>query len=179
MLLAKKLNLSRFKKNAQGLIEFAMIIEQADRLSRERIIAQAEQQDPDLLTRAMKKVVYFEELIYLDETILAEILANTTGKVLAYALWETPEDFRTAVLKQMGQKELRALKDEEERLSSKTEKGLILGAQKQIIKIGRQLEKKQKFLFELTTCPRFQKRRKPAPIESEENQKLAANDAKK
>lgn len=178
MLLAKKLNLTRFKKNVHGLIEFAVILEQAEPTNREQIIQQTEQQDPDLLLRAMKKVVFFEELIYLDETILAEILANTTGKVLAYALWEAPPDFRNALLRQMGQKELRAFKDEEERLAG-TEKGLVLGAQKQILKIARALEAKDKFVFELTTCPRFQRKRKPQPIEVPNDQKLAEGDAKK
>jgi flagellar motor switch protein FliG len=164
MLFEKKLNLSRFKKNAQGIIDFAILIEQAEPANRDRIIEQASQQDEDFLRRVMKKVVFFEELIYLDETIIAEILSRTSAKVLAHALWKMPDEFRNKVLKQIGHRERRQFADEEERLTQTGNPSLSQGAQKQILKVARQLEAQDKFSFELTNCPRF-KLKRPVPVE--------------
>lgn len=159
MLLAKKLNLSRFKRSMQGMVEFATLIEQADPQNREKIIKQAESQDEEFLRKAMKRVVFFEELIYLDESILAEILSRTTPKVLAYSLWGQTEEFRTKILKQIGQREVRLFKDEEEKMGDAMTAALSLGGQRQILKVARQLESQQKFQFELSNCPRFKLKR--------------------
>jgi flagellar motor switch protein FliG len=155
MPLAKKLNLTRFKKSQQGLIEFATLIEQADPQSRTRIMEQAEQQDGEFLRKVMKRVVFFDELVYIEETILAEILSKTSSKVLAYALHEMGEDFNTKLLKQVGHRELKQYHDEKEKMGSEISQGLVLGARKQILKNARVLEAQNKFSFELSSCPRF------------------------
>ncbi len=156
----KKLDLNRFKRSMQGLIDFAMLIEQADPANRAKIIEQAEQQDSEFVFKVMRKVVFFEELIYLDEAIQAEIFAKTTSKVLAYALIGAPEELRNAVMKQMGHRERKLLKEEEEKMGDHPPSSLALGAQKQILKTARQLEAQMKFTFELTTCPRFKLKKK-------------------
>ncbi len=160
----KKLNLSRFKRSMQGLIDFAMLIEQADPANRVRILEQAEAQDADFVFKVMRKVVFFEELIYLDETIQAEIFAKTSSKVLAYSLIGTPAELRTSVLKQMGHRERKLLQDEEEKMGATPPSSLALGAQKQILKTARQLEAQNKFVFELSACPRFKLKRKRATV---------------
>ena len=159
MLIAKKINLTRFKKSMQGLVDFATLLEQADPAHRQKIIEQAEQQDKDFLHKAMRKVVFFDELIYIDETIIAEILSKTSPKVLAYALKGMEENFRSTMLKQIGYRELRLFKDEEEKMGAALSPGLILGAQKQILKMARHLESQNKFVFEISSCPRFNKKK--------------------
>src|SRR5947209_15872356 len=77
----KKLNLSRFKKSMQGLIDFAVLLEQAEPTNRDSLIEIATRQDSEFLHRVMRKVVFYEELIYLDEAILAELLASVTPKL--------------------------------------------------------------------------------------------------
>jgi flagellar motor switch protein FliG len=167
MQLRKKLNLSRFKRSTQGLIEFAILIEQADPSQRDRIISQADEQDPELLYKAMRKVVFFEELIYLEETMVAEILAKTSAKVLAYALQGTPPEFREKMLAQIGYREKKLFQDEAERLDT-VPPTLVAGAQKQIIKSARLMEAQGKFAFELADCPRFRQKKKRKTAETEE-----------
>lgn len=162
MQLQKRLNLSRFKKSMQGLIEFATLIEQADPSHREKIIAQAEAQDPDLLYKAMRKVVFFEELTHMEETIVAEVLSKISPKVMAYALKGMPEEFRSFMLKQVGFREKKMFQEEEERMGPTVGQALIVGAQRQILKQARQMEAQNKFNFELTSCPRFGQRKKKA-----------------
>lgn len=155
MPLAKKLNLTRFKKSQQGLIEFATLIEQADPQHRAKIMEQAEKQDSEFLRKVMKRVVFFDELVYMEETILAEILSKTSAKVLAYAVHDMPEDFATKLLKQVGHRELKQFQDEKEKMGAEISQGLVLGARKQILKNARVLEAQNKFSFELSECPRF------------------------
>jgi len=174
MLFVKKLNLNRFKRGTQGLIDFATLIEQADPSNRAKIMEQAETQDSDFLFRVMRKVVFFEELIYMDDTVLAEILGKTSPKILAHALHGVPTEFRDKMLSQIGFREKRLIKDEEEKMGTVTP-SLILGAQKQVLKMARVLESQNKFTFELTTCPRFKtKRSKPVPITAAANAAAAA-----
>ncbi len=160
MLLKKKLNLERFKKSMQGLIEFATLIEQAEPGNREKILRDSTAQDPDFVARALRKVVYFDELGYMDELILAEVLSNISPKVLAHALHGASTLFRTSILKQLGYRSQKALIDEEEKISKEVSQQFVLGAQKQILKMARTLETQGKFVFELHDCPRLTKSKK-------------------
>lgn len=173
-----KLNLSRFKRSMQGIIDFAVLLEQADPAQRAKIIEQAENQDSEFLYKVMKKVVFFEELTYLDDGILAEILSKTSAKVLAFCLQGSEPGFRDKILKMVGHRELRQFRDEEERLGGKINPALILGAQKQVLKTGRTLEAQNKFVFELSSCPRFTiKKRKTQDGEPTESS-ISLNPAK-
>lgn len=156
--MAKKkiLNLDRFKKSTQGLIELACLIEQADPTSAPLIIQQIKQNDYDLCMRVMRKIVFFHELIFLDEGILAEILAGSTPKVTAYALYYENDETKEKFQRLMGLRERRLIRDEEEKMSAPPSKSFVAGAQKTILRTARQLEKKNKFIFELTDCPRFE-----------------------
>jgi flagellar motor switch protein FliG len=160
MLKKNQAYLSRFKHNDQGMIEFATLVEQADPPHREMILKAAEDEDPRFLATAMRRVVYFEELIYVDEMILAEILSKVSPKVLAYALRGTAEDFRQILLKTLGYRELKVTRDEEEQIRQDTPEALVLGARRQILKIARTLEAQQKFVFEVLECPRLARKRK-------------------
>lgn len=151
-------NLKRFKSNAQGIREFAILIEQSEPRARQMIIESAEKEDPRFLAKALRKVVYFEELIYIEETILAEILAKVSPKLLAFAQVGMPPEFCERLKKQLGFRELKLMKDEQEIMKPPTE-GFILGARAQILKAARGLEAQNKFIFELTDCPRFKQRR--------------------
>jgi flagellar motor switch protein FliG len=154
--------LSRFKNNDQGMIEFATLVEQADPPHREMILKAAEEEDPRFLSAAMRRVVYFEEMIYIDEMILAEILSKVSPKVLAYALRGTSEEFRKLLLKTLGHRELKQTRDEEDQVREDTPEALVLGARRQILKIARMLEAQQKFVFEVLECPRLARKRKKA-----------------
>lgn len=147
----------------QGTIDFAVLIEQADPNQREKIIEQAEEQDSEFIYKVMKKVVFFEELVFLDEGILAEILSKTSAKVLAYALNGSSDEFRKKILSFVGHKELKHFQDEEEKLGRALSAPLILGGQRQILKLARTLEAQNKFVFELSSCPRFKQKKKRDP----------------
>lgn len=153
-------NLKRFKGSMQGMREFATLIEQSDPRSRDMIIEAAVKEDERFINQVLRKVVYFEELIFLEETILAEILSKVTPKVLAFALQGMPSEFETTLLKQLGFREKKQFQDERSNMTMKLSEAFVLGAQKQILKMARTLESQNKFVFELADCPRFRGKKK-------------------
>lgn len=144
----------------QGIREFAALLEQSDPKSREMILESAEQEDPRFVEKALRKVVYFEELVYIEETILAELLSKITPKVLAFALTGMDAAFTKVLLDQLGFREKRQLQDEQSNMKTAPSENFILGARKQILKMARSIEKQGKFIFELTDCPRFKAKKK-------------------
>jgi len=159
MFTIKKRDLERFKKTRAGLIEFACILEQASPKVRDKIIAEVGSIDPSFLRAALKKVVFFEELIYLEETTLAEILSYASSKMLAYSIAEMDEAFCKKILGSLDFRKMRQVQDEQEK-SGKISPNMTFGARIQILKIARELEAKEKFVFELVDCPRFKSNRK-------------------
>jgi len=157
MSVIKQRDLERFKKTRAGLIEFACILEQASPKVRDKIITEVGSLDPSFLRAALKKVVYFEEIIYLDESILAELLSHISPKMLAYSISEMSPEFSKVILESLDFRKMRQVQEEQEKMGSPS-KGLVFGSQIQILKIARELEEKDKFVFELVDCPRFKAR---------------------
>ena len=148
-------NLKRFKSSMQGIRDFAILLEQSDPHSREMIIKAANEEDPRFVEQALRKVVYFEELIYMEETILAEILSKVSQKVLAFALQGMTPDFCSTLLKQLGHREKKLLQDEQANMTRQMSENFVLGARKQILKVARGMEDQNKFVFELPDSPQI------------------------
>lgn len=155
MTAVKKADLYRFKKTMQGIIDFATLLEQATPRRRTRIVSELKVVDAPFLGLVMKKVVYFEELELLDEGILAEILSQTTPNILACAIKGMPDTFKKHLLKHLSYPGMKAVLDEEDKILKTASSAFVEGARRQILKIARELEKKNRFVFELAECPRF------------------------
>lgn len=151
----KKLDLSRFKKTMQGLIEFATLLEQASPVRRKRIIEDVEQADRPFIRKVLRKVVYYEELQHLDEAILSEILSKVSSTVLAYSLRDMPKEFKEHLLRHLSYRGMLDVKEEEAKMVASTSTEFVEGARAQVLKIARELEKQNRFVFELNDCPRF------------------------
>lgn len=154
----QELKLDRFKKSQTGIVEFARLLEQSAPDTRDAILKRAHEQDATFVESVLRKTVFFEELVFLDEGVLAEILSDTPAKVLAHALFGTEPAFYEKLMANVGHHTQRQVKDEAEGFGENGPgHGLILGARRQILKIARSLEEKGKFDFELLDCPRFAK----------------------
>ncbi len=158
----KRLNLDRFKKTSQGLIEFAILVEQAEPKNAENILAMAREVDPDFVFQALRKVVYFEEIVHVDEGVLAEILGKASPKILAFALHDRDEAFRHHVLRHLSLSDRKAVLEEQERMGTRVTKQFILGAQKHLLKMGRELESRGVITFEASDAPRLNPKKKRA-----------------
>ncbi|MBI1861635.1 MAG: hypothetical protein HYR96_12025 [Deltaproteobacteria bacterium] len=153
----KKLNLERFKKSSHGLVEFATLIEQADPTSQARILEQAKEQDEEFVFHVMKRIVYFDELVFLDEAVLAELLSKVSPKVLAFALVGANPEFRDKMLRNLSLRDRRTFEDEADKMGN-ANPAFTAGARKQILRAARRLEAENKFVFEVTAAPRHKKK---------------------
>jgi flagellar motor switch protein FliG len=163
MAFKRKSNLRRFKKTMQGLIEFAILIEQSDPRQRAAILKEVEAEDSDFLASVMKKVVLFEEIIHLDEAVLAEILSKASPKILAYALHGMPAPYRKEILRHLNHRSTKLFVDEEQLLNPDLEKHFVLGARRQILKIARQLEAQNKFVLDIPAEAKLSGNKKKPP----------------
>jgi len=159
MSVIKQRDLERFKKTRQGLVEFAVILEQAAPKVREKIISEVGSLDPSFLRAALRKVVYFEEIVFLEESTVAEILSHISPKILAFALFGMDEDFCKKILGNLAFRTMRQVQDEQEK-NTNPSSGMVSGARIQILRTARELEAKEKFVFELLDCPRFKTKSK-------------------
>lgn len=151
----KKFDLSRFKKTMAGLIEFATLLEQASAARRKKIIEELEEVDRPFIRKALRKVVYFEELEHMDEGILSEILSKVSPTLLAYALRGMPDSFSKHLLRHLSYRGMLEVKEETERIPASITETSVEGARAQVLKIARELESQNRFVFELSDCPRF------------------------
>ncbi|MCB0404529.1 MAG: hypothetical protein KDD51_07060, partial [Bdellovibrionales bacterium] len=110
----QELKLERFKKSQTGIIEFARLLEQSTPQVRETILKRAKEQDSAFVQSVLRKTVFFEELIFLDEGVLAEILSDTPPKVLAHAVYGMEAKFCKKLMANVGHRTQRQVKDEEE-----------------------------------------------------------------
>lgn len=159
MSIIKQRDLQRFKKTRAGLIEFACILEQASPKVRDKIITEVGNVDPSFLRTALKKVVYFEEIIYLDESALAELLSHVSPKILAFSLIGMSTEFCKNIFEALEFRKMRQVQEEQEK-NGKPSAGFVLGSQIQILRIARDLEAKEMLVFELLDCPRFKAQNK-------------------
>lgn len=153
--MGSEIDLSRYTRNCEGVRNFAMLIEQASQNRRAMLINQLRTIDRKFLVQVLRKVVYFEEIIYFEEGVLAEIVAATPAITLAYALRGMPEEFRKKMGSLVGFRQRRQMLDEEEKIAEKPLTILVEGARRQLLKIARHLEDKDNFVFQLDDCPRF------------------------
>lgn len=141
------------------MIEFATLIEQAAPKMRERILKDTEKEDHVFLGKVLRRVVYFEELTYIDPNIISEIISRTTPRLIAYATYGMLEKDIRFFTRLMGIREQHEFKDELERMSKGIPREFVLGAQRSVLKLARQLEAQNKFVFECPGSPRFAKKR--------------------
>lgn len=155
----KKQDLDRFKKTMRGLIDFAILIEQASPKIRDRIISDTERDDKVFLSKVLRRVVYFEEMVYVDPNIISEIISRTTPRVVAYATFGMPPHEVNFFTRLMGIREFHEFKDELERMPNGVPRDFVLGAQRSLLKLARDLEAQNKFTFECPGCPRNMKKK--------------------
>lgn len=165
-LIEKQLDIHRFKQRYGGEKQLAEILEQLLPKKREFFLQQLCKQDSCYHDLVIRKMVLFEDLIYLDEGTLAEILSTIPMKVLAYALKEVNGggSIRETVLKRLGYRELRQLQDETEKTGPNVSLWLVVGAQRQILKIARQLEKAEKIQLQIENSPRLLPKSRTDPL---------------
>ena len=148
------LNLKRYKKSKDGLLDFVSMLEQASESVRNNILAQVEKGDPEFFEQVRKKMIHFEDLAYLDELVLTEVLSAIPPKVLAFSLYGLSDEIKERFLKQLGFRESKMVEEEADKIDRNKAASIRKGAQKKVLQIVRELERKGKLAIDSSDIQR-------------------------
>ncbi len=130
---------SRFKKNPEGFRALVELLEATPMSRRQKMIDIGMAEDPEYTQKALQYIFNFRDIIALPDVELAEVVAKSPARSLAYALYTQAEDVRQKFLRNAQPPLAAEVKDLLAIPVGARESG---GAQIKIITIARELEKK-------------------------------------
>jgi flagellar motor switch protein FliG len=132
--------LGEFSRESYGGVRaVADMFNRLDSVASKTILADIEQQDPNLFETIRELMFVFEDLLLIDQGGIKEILAKVDRKILTVALKGTSEQLREHMFVSMSQRGAEMLKEDIEALGPVKIRE-VEGAQQQIIAVVRQLD---------------------------------------
>jgi flagellar motor switch protein FliG len=98
----------------EGVCRLAEILNHLDEESGELILAQIEENDPELATQIKQKMFVFEDLVLVDDRGLQKMLRQVDSKDLAIALKGAPDTAKQKIFRNMSSRASEMLKEEME-----------------------------------------------------------------
>ncbi len=129
-----------------GVEPIADMLNLMDKTSEKNIMARVEEKDPELAEEIRKLMFVFEDLIFVDDRGIQELLKIVDNQKLVIALKTAPEDVRTKLFKNMSNRAATMLKEDLE-ASGPTKISDVEKAQQEIIMQLKDLESKGKALI--------------------------------
>jgi len=117
-----------------------------DKTSEKNIMARVEEKDPELAEEIRKLMFVFEDLIYVDDRGIQELLKIVDNQKLVIALKTAPDDVRTKLFKNMSNRAATLLKEDLD-ATGPTKVSDVEKAQQEIIMQLKDLESKGKALI--------------------------------
>ncbi len=130
---------ARFKKTPEGFRELVELLETTPLSRRKKMIDIGMLEDPEYTELALKYVFDFQDIVSLPDVQLAEVVAKTPARTIAYALQGQPEEIKKKILNNTPPQIGAEVRDYVNTAIGPREVG---GAQMKIISIARELERK-------------------------------------
>lgn len=130
---------ARYKRGAEGFRQLVELMESSPKDRRDKMIQAGMKEDPEFTKRAIQYFISFEDIIKLNDSELAEVVATATPKIIATSVANQPDDTKKRFLrcaKGAAAAEIRDLMEAEYTLKE------IGGARLKMIAVTRQLEKR-------------------------------------
>lgn len=132
--------LDRFKKSkSDGFRQFIELIESTPASRRKHLVDVSMQEDPKYTEEALKYIITFQDILSMPDLELAEIIANSKPRTLAFAIRTLGEDVFKRFLRNAPHILAAQIKDEASVGCGLAEVG---SAQLKLVSIARDLEKK-------------------------------------
>jgi flagellar motor switch protein FliG len=129
-----------------GIEPIADMLNLMDKNSEKNIMARVEEKDPELAEEIRKLMFVFEDLIFVDDKGIQELLKIVDNQKLVIALKTAPEDVRTKLFKNMSNRAATLLKEDLEAMGP-TKISDVEKAQQEIVAQLKDLEAKGKALI--------------------------------
>lgn len=129
-----------------GIEPIADMLNLMDKNSEKNIMARVEEKDPELAEEIRKLMFVFEDLIYVDDRGVQELLKIVDNQKLVTALKTAPDEVRTKLFKNMSNRAATLLKEDLEAMGP-TKISDVEKAQQEIVQQLKDLESKGKALI--------------------------------
>lgn len=129
-----------------GIEPIADMLNLMDKTSEKNIMARVEEKDPELAEEIRKLMFVFEDVVYVDDRGIQELLKIVDNTKLVTALKTAPEEVRTKLFKNMSNRAATLLREDLESLGP-TKISDVEKAQQEIVMQLKDLETKGKALI--------------------------------
>jgi flagellar motor switch protein FliG len=129
-----------------GIEPIADMLNLMDKTSEKNIMARVEEKDPELAEEIRKLMFVFEDVVYVDDRGIQELLKVVDNTKLVTALKTAPEEVRTKLFKNMSNRAATLLREDLESLGP-TKISDVEKAQQEIVMQLKDLETKGKALI--------------------------------
>lgn len=129
-----------------GIEPIADMLNLMDKNSEKNIMARVEEKDPELAEEIRKLMFVFEDVVYVDDKGIQELLKIVDNQKLVIALKTAPEDVRTKLFKNMSNRAATLLREDLEAMGP-TKISDVEKAQQEIVQQLKDLEAKGKAII--------------------------------
>jgi flagellar motor switch protein FliG len=129
-----------------GVTPIADMLNLMDKTSEKNVMARVEEKDPELAEEIRKLMFVFEDLVYVDDKGIQELLKVADSKKLVMALKTSAEEVRAKIFKNMSSRAATLIKEDLETLGP-TKLSDVEKAQQEIVMIAKDLEAKGKAII--------------------------------
>ncbi|MFL5784072.1 MAG: flagellar motor switch protein FliG [Bacteriovoracaceae bacterium] len=129
-----------------GIEPIADMLNLMDKTSEKNIMARVEEKDPELAEEIRKLMFVFEDIVYVDDRGIQELLKIVDNSKLVTALKTAPDDVKTKLFKNMSNRAATLLKEDLDSLGP-TKISDVEKAQQEIVQQLKDLEAKGKALI--------------------------------
>lgn len=129
-----------------GIEPIADMLNLMDKNSEKNIMARVEEKDPELAEEIRKLMFVFEDVIYVDDRGIQELLKIVDNQKLVIALKTAPDDVKTKLFKNMSNRAATLLREDLEAMGP-TKISDVEKAQQEIVQQLKDLESKGKALI--------------------------------
>lgn len=129
-----------------GIEPIADMLNLMDKNSEKNIMARVEEKDPELAEEIRKLMFVFEDMVYVDDRGIQELLKIVDNTKLVTALKTAPEEVRTKLFKNMSNRAATLLREDLEAMGP-TKISDVEKAQQEIVQQLKDLESKGKALI--------------------------------
>ncbi len=126
-----------------GVEPIADMLNMMDKNSEKNVMARVEEKDPELAEEIRKLMFVFEDLVFVDDKGIQELLKIVDNQKLTIALKTAPEEVKTKLFKNMSNRAAGLLKEDLEALGP-TKLSDVEKAQQEIVQQVKDLETKGK-----------------------------------
>lgn len=129
-----------------GVEPIASMLNLMDKANEKNIMTRVEEKDPELAEEIRKLMFVFEDLIFVDDKGIQELLKTADSQKMVLALKTAPEEIKSKLFKNMSNRAATLLKEDLEALGP-TKLSDVEAAQQEIVQAVKDLEAKGKAII--------------------------------